>query len=50
VKIRFCQGQVTAAAASNNLNVLNLFLNEYALFPSSACARGALLGPIGLRV
>lgn len=31
VNIRFGQGQVTAAAESNNLNVLTLFLSEYAL-------------------
>jgi hypothetical protein len=33
VNIRFDQGQVAAAAASNNLNVLTLFLSEYGLSP-----------------
>jgi len=33
VNVRFGQGQVTAAAASNNLNVLTLFLSEYGLSP-----------------
>jgi len=33
VKIRFGQGQVIAAAASNILNVLTLFLSEYVLSP-----------------